>query len=506
MSETVEDAVAAWIKSGKSAYESVEQAKQAAAKLRGFGLCGLCILRYIQLPVGSIYHESTTHDICLSLGTETEQSQRDQPCTACLGVLNLELAASIAEKYKAEEFDSQDVFVGVELPKSIYLRHRSVQVAGKQQGIPSVDSGVPEVKDVVRYLILRQFLDTCNVKADASSEMKIEVTFSHRDSAQEHEILLVADQAQQAKQPKYRRDKKGSAKQTGGSINAMLAELDRCSDDSFAQKFACPPPAISSAAKVESLVFKRASLFVGGRYLKLERGISQSPFIVEGRRVVETSVAEVVGEPLQQLVRCDEYNLVGSGREDADVRMLGDGRPFYIECINPRIKAISQEQIHEIEAKLVGSDSPVQVRRFQLIRPNDTSIIKEGEENKSKHYCALVWFSEQLNQAKIDKINSLGQGEILLQQKTPIRVLHRRSPLTRPKKLLSLEISHIEGCFYKVKIESEAGAYIKEFVHGDLGRTTPSLAELTGCTADILELDVENVSLDFPPSTKGLDC
>ncbi|KAJ2862479.1 hypothetical protein GGI22_002177, partial [Coemansia erecta] len=123
MSETIEDAVAAWIKLGKSAYEGIEQAKQAAAKLRGFGLCGLCILRYIRLPVGSIYHKSTAHDICLELGVDTEQSQRDQPCTACLGVLSLELAASIAERYKADEFDAQDVSVGVELPKSIYLRH-----------------------------------------------------------------------------------------------------------------------------------------------------------------------------------------------------------------------------------------------------------------------------------------------------------------------------------------------------------------------------------------------
>ncbi|KAJ2524860.1 hypothetical protein GGI11_000510 [Coemansia sp. RSA 2049] len=215
--------------------------------------------------------------------------------------------------------------------------------------------------------------------------------------------------------------------------------------------------------------------------------------------MTETSVAEVIGEPLQRLVCCDEYNLVGSGREDADVRMLGDGRPFYIECMNPRIKAITQEQIHDTEASLVSSNSPVQVRRLQIIRPDDTSIIKEGEENKSKKYCALVWLSTQLTQEKLDEINSLGQNGILLQQKTPVRVLHRRAPLTRPKKLLSLAISHIEGNFYKVRIESEAGAYIKEFVHGDLGRTSPSLTELTGHAADILELDVEGVSLDFPP-------
>lgn len=38
-----------------------------------------------------------------------------------------------------------------------------------------------------------------------------------------------------------------------------------------------------------------------------------------------------------------------------------------------------------------------------------------------------------------------------------------------------------------------AGTYIKEFVHGDFGRTVPNLATLLGggCEADILSLDVE---------------
>lgn len=31
-----------------------------------------------------------------------------------------------------------------------------------------------------------------------------------------------------------------------------------------------------------------------------------------------------------------ECKFVSAGREDADVRMLGAGRPFYIELINPR--------------------------------------------------------------------------------------------------------------------------------------------------------------------------
>ena len=39
-------------------------------------------------------------------------------------------------------------------------------------------------------------------------------------------------------------------------------------------------------------------------------------------------------------------------------------------------------------------------------------------------------------------------------------------------------------------ILASAGTYIKEFVHGDLGRTLPNVGSLLGCQADILQLDV----------------
>ena len=45
----------------------------------------------------------------------------------------------------------------------------------------------------------------------------------------------------------------------------------------------------------------------------------------------------------------------------------------------------------------------------------------------------------------------------------------------------------------------QAGTYIKEFVHGDEGRTVPNLGTLLGCAepAKILQLDVLNVHMDF---------
>lgn len=40
---------------------------------------------------------------------------------------------------------------------------------------------------------------------------------------------------------------------------------------------------------------------------------------------------------------------------------------------------------------------------------------------------------------------------------------------------------------------ASAGTYIKEFVHGDLGRTQPNVGTILNKPADILQLDVTEV-------------
>jgi tRNA pseudouridine synthase 10 len=53
-----------------------------------------------------------------------------------------------------------------------------------------------------------------------------------------------------------------------------------------------------------------------------------------------------------------------------------------------------------------------------------------------------------------------------------------------------MECEFINGRFFILKMTTSAGMYVKEFVHGDLGRTQPNVGSLLGCEADILQLDV----------------
>lgn len=46
---------------------------------------------------------------------------------------------------------------------------------------------------------------------------------------------------------------------------------------------------------------------------------------------------------------------------------------------------------------------------------------------------------------------------------------------------------------------SEAGTYIKEFVHGDFNRTVPNVGTIMDNRCDMLQLDVVNLSMEWPP-------
>lgn len=51
---------------------------------------------------------------------------------------------------------------------------------------------------------------------------------------------------------------------------------------------------------------------------------------------------------------------------------------------------------------------------------------------------------------------------------------------------------------FELHVETQAGTYVKEFVHGDFGRTTPSVCEILDIEVDILALDVVAIKLDWP--------
>ncbi len=88
-----------------------------------------------------------------------------------------------------------------------------------------------------------------------------------------------------------------------------------------------------------------------------------------------------------------------------------------------------------------------------------------------------------------------------LAQRTPERVAHRRADKIRKRKVLETSNPAIglddDGNMYgEFSLRCESGTYVKETVHGDGGRTQPSIASLVKAKCTVEWLDVADIHAD----------
>lgn len=192
----------------------------------------------------------------------------------------------------------------------------------------------------------------------------------------------------------------------------------------------------------------------------------------------------------------------------------------HVQVNDPKRVPRAGEEVAALEAAInaptgLNAGGDVAVSRLRLSDRRMVKRMHEGAEAKQKLYSCLVWAGRALTAAELEeKLERV--AELQVAQKTPIRVLHRRALMARPKVVhgmrcdeLRLEEQEQEQpkgggqgpqtvSYFRLHLRTSAGTYVKEFVHGDLGRTRPNVGELLGCAADILELDVTDVLLADP--------
>lgn len=249
----------------------------------------------------------------------------------------------------------------------------------------------------------------------------------------------------------------------------------------------------SSTVKLES-----QPLFIFGRYKKYSRELSQSRWgckKCEGEGCFKcdytgknyTSIEELIGEPFKTASDCDEYSLHASGREDVDVINTA-GRPFVLELKNPKNKKIDLTELSE-----EVNNENIEISDIKFVWRGAVELVANSHFDKV--YEAVVSFEKEIPENIIEKINSL--AGITVEQKTPTRVAHRRADLLRKKRILSVEIVERKKQGIVIRIEAEAGTYIKEFINGDKGRTKPSITEVIGVNAKCEELRVIAIYDEF---------
>jgi tRNA pseudouridine synthase 10 len=240
-----------------------------------------------------------------------------------------------------------------------------------------------------------------------------------------------------------------------------------------------------------------SSLYIYGKYKKYSREIPQTRWfckICRGKgckrcnytgKIYKNSVEGLIAKTFLEHTQGDEESLHGSGREDVDVRMLGQGRPFVLEIKNPKIRNINLAQIKkEINEFNKGI---IEVNDLKYSDKDEVIRIKKSSFNKT--YRVIFKSEKPINSEKLKKaIQALRDSKI--RQFTPSRVAHRRANMVREKYIYTCNLESIDGSMAILTLETESGTYIKELVSGDDGRTEPSISELIGVPCKVTELDV----------------
>jgi tRNA pseudouridine(54/55) synthase len=243
----------------------------------------------------------------------------------------------------------------------------------------------------------------------------------------------------------------------------------------------------------------RPSIFLSGKYKKFSRKISQSIWFVNSEEKPTTSIEEKAIEHVKNSmfgnlkVDCT-FLFSASGREDMDVRMLGDGREFALELANcDHLDWLLNSDGTMKEEFGDYKDENMHLFNFRLTTGKIVKYLATASETHTKVYeCVVCVVKGHLEDENVKSLESI--KDLVVKQYTPVRTLHRRVNACRDKVLHKISVVHREGNIMRVRLETAAGFYVKEFVHGDLGRTTPSLGDLLYIEQmDILQLDVLGV-------------
>lgn len=185
----------------------------------------------------------------------------------------------------------------------------------------------------------------------------------------------------------------------------------------------------------------------------------------------------------------------GAGREDIDVLMLGNGRPFVFEMTKVKREDIDLEEL----AAAINERAEGSIEIFDLKPCTRARVAEIKQATCEKEYLARVEFSGndidfEAIDAKLEAIKTSGRW--VLAQGTPMRVAHRRGKDKVRERWLELIGYETDGQARMLHLRSQHGTYIKEAISSDDGRTKDSFSELLGVACVCAQLDVLGVFLD----------
>ncbi len=244
-----------------------------------------------------------------------------------------------------------------------------------------------------------------------------------------------------------------------------------------------------------------SNLCIFGHYIKKSRQYCQHPWpctACNGRgckkcdfkKEVYPSIENSLKSAVAPAFCASDAKLHACGREDVDVMTLGSGRPFVIELKSPKKRSANLNAL----ATQISNNFPLEV--IGLTHCPQFWIEAMCTSHFDKHYRAIVSCEKRkLGESDFDIISKT--LPLTIRQLTPTRVLRRRADLARIRTVHSISLVGCENGSLTLDIWAQAGTYIKELIHGDNGRTIPSISSILGDSCACAQLDVMGVDDSF---------
>ncbi|KAI3413977.1 hypothetical protein GPALN_011447 [Globodera pallida] len=453
-------------------------------------------------------------------------------CSFCLGLLNddelLEkIADEAAHQLRREGHEAVNFVLALNVPMSVLLREAVVERLVEPAWSPMSMSP----KELLSRQLMAKISKTTGLRPSLNSDLILTVTLENDEFVQadfDFLVLNFSHEFMRAPASKKRRMQctdqadMASSLLTKMKIKAARDQMDRAVANTFKLLPARRP------CTCVSVVFERQPLFIGGRYCKYSRMLPQSPWIgavndeeaptptdvgigtVPARLPPQNSVSEKIAGPLVRHFGADASRFIAAGREDIDVRMLGTGRPFAVQLLNVRkaaclrTHASAAATLAALCAQINAGERArdVSVHALAHVTAKQVQQLNVGQEEKRKTYSALCCTRTPLaDDAPLRRLHTHA-FPLQVAQRTVVRVLKRRPLLDRMRCVYAMHAFALDSHHFVLRLQTQAGTYVKEFVHSDFGRTRPSVAELMGVElgqVDIVQLDVLNVDLNWPP-------
>lgn len=158
------------------------------------------------------------------------------------------------------------------------------------------------------------------------------------------------------------------------------------------------------------------------------------------------------------------------------------------KVMNDDIESLEEKQVWRISEKKAIRSKKVKKRKRNVTKHTAILTLKSIKMNsiKSSRSCQIRWSSNRKHPFEF----YIGKNEDFHHLYPSLSFFFRRTVMTRHRSITELSATLVDPYHFRLRLTTQAGAYVKEFVHGDFGRTKPNLTMILNRFVDILELDV----------------